>query len=117
MGENNIHLKKYARIRRFLSILKFYGYKKGADMFPFSDEELQTPVELVIDKVRPTLTLDGGDITLLGIRDAKVYVRLEGACKGCPSSANTLKYAIENRLKEEIHPDIAIVHIPHGESF
>ena len=83
-------------------------------MFPFSDEELKMPVEIVIQKVRPTLTLDGGDITLLGIKDAKVYVRLEGACKGCPSSANTLKYAIENRLKEEIHPDIAIVNVQHG---
>ncbi|TLE01819.1 NifU family protein [Helicobacter japonicus] len=84
-------------------------------MFPFSDEELQSPVEMVIQKVRPTLTLDGGDITLLGIKDSRVYVRLEGACKGCPSSANTLKYAIENRLKEEIHPDISIVNVPHGE--
>jgi Fe-S cluster biogenesis protein NfuA len=83
-------------------------------VFPFSDEELKMPVEIVIQKVRPTLTLDGGDITLLGIKDAKVYVRLEGACKGCPSSANTLKYAIENRLKEEIHPDIAIVNVQHG---
>ena len=83
-------------------------------MLPFSDEELKMPVEIVIQKVRPTLTLDGGDITLLGIKDAKVYVRLEGACKGCPSSANTLKYAIENRLKEEIHPDIAIVNVQHG---
>ena len=83
-------------------------------MFPFSDEELKMPVEIVIQKVRPTLTLDGGDITLLGIKDAKVYVRLEGACKGCPSSANTLKYAIENRLKEEIHRDIAIVNVQHG---
>lgn len=84
-------------------------------MFPFSDEELKIPVEMVMQKVRPTLTLDGGDITLLGIRDAKVYVRLEGACKGCSSSANTLKYAIENRLKEEIHPDISIINVPHGE--
>lgn len=84
-------------------------------MFPFSDEELKIPVEMVIRKVRPTLTLDGGDITLLGIREAKVYVRLEGACKGCPSSANTLKYSIENRLKEEIHPDISIVNVLHGE--
>ncbi|MCX2716662.1 NifU family protein [Helicobacter sp. MIT 21-1697] len=83
-------------------------------MFPFSDEDLKMPVEMVIQKVRPTLTLDGGDITLLGIKDAKVYVRLEGACKGCPSSANTLKYAIENRLKEEIHPDITIVNVQHG---
>lgn len=84
-------------------------------MFPFTDEELKKPVELVIQKIRPTLTLDGGDITLLGIKNAKVYVRLEGACKGCPSSSNTLKYAIENRLKEEIHPDIAIINILHGE--
>lgn len=83
--------------------------------FPFSDEELKTPVELVIQKVRPTLHLDGGDISVLGIKDARVYVRLEGACNGCASSANTLKYAIENRLKEEIHPDIMLVNIPHNE--
>ncbi|RDU60775.1 NifU family protein [Helicobacter marmotae] len=84
-------------------------------MFPFSDEELLVPVEMVIQKVRPTLTLDGGDITLLGIKESKVYVRLEGACKGCPSSSNTLKYAIEDRLKREIHPDISVVNILHGQ--
>lgn len=82
--------------------------------FPFSDEELKAPVDLVIQKVRPTLNLDGGDISVLGIKDAKVYVRLEGACQGCPSSTNTLKYAIERRLKEEIHPDIAIINVPHN---
>ncbi|WP_394908393.1 NifU family protein [uncultured Helicobacter sp.] len=82
--------------------------------FPFSDEELKEPVALVIQKVRPTLHLDGGDISILGIKDAKVYVRLEGACHGCPSSSNTLKYAIERRLKEEIHPDIAIINVPHN---
>lgn len=81
--------------------------------FPFSDEELQTPVEIVIEKVRPMLNLDGGDISILEIKDAKVYVRLEGACHGCPASANTLKFAIENKLKEEIHPDIEIINIPH----
>ena len=84
-------------------------------MFPFSDEELQMPVEIIIQKVRPMLTLDGGDITLLGIKNARVYVRLEGACKGCPSSSNTLKYAIENRFKEEIHPDISVINISHGQ--
>ncbi|RDU51582.1 hypothetical protein CQA49_02715 [Helicobacter sp. MIT 00-7814] len=83
--------------------------------FPFSDEELQIPVELVIQKVRPTLHLDGGDISILGIKNAQVYVRLEGACHGCPSSSRTLKYAIENRLKEEIHPDIALINIPYNE--
>lgn len=81
--------------------------------FPFSDEELQTPVEVTIEKVRPMLNLDGGDISILGIKNAKVYVRLEGACHGCPASANTLKFVIENKLKEEIHPDIEIINIPH----
>ena len=81
--------------------------------FPFSDEELKDPVNIVIEQVRPTLHLDGGDISVLGIKDAKVYVRLEGACHGCPSSSNTLKYAIERRLKEEIHPDIAIINVAH----
>lgn len=84
-------------------------------MFPFSDEELQNPVENVIHKVRPMLNNDGGDITILGVKDAKVYVRLEGACRGCPSSANTLKHAVESRLKEEIHPDIQIVNVPYGQ--
>lgn len=80
-------------------------------MFPFSDEELVAPVEMVIQKVRPTLKLDGGDVSIVDIKDSVVYVRLEGACKGCSSAANTLKYAIENRLKIEIHPDISVINV------
>ncbi|PAF43453.1 NifU family protein [Helicobacter sp. 11S03491-1] len=84
-------------------------------MFPFSDQELQKPVENTIQKIRPMLTTDGGDITILGIKNAKVYVRLEGACKSCASSANTLKHGIEKQLKEDIHPDIEVINIPHGQ--
>ncbi|PAF46778.1 hypothetical protein BKH46_06040 [Helicobacter sp. 12S02634-8] len=84
-------------------------------MFPFSDEELKKPVENSIQKIRPTLTLDGGDITILSIKGNKVYVRLEGACKGCSSSSNTLKYGVERQLKEDIHPDIEVINIPHGQ--
>ncbi|PAF45104.1 NifU family protein [Helicobacter sp. 11S02596-1] len=85
-------------------------------MFPFSDEELKKPVEKSIQKIRPTLTLDGGDITLLGIKNAKVYVRLEGACRSCSASANTLKFGVEKQLKTDIHPDIEVINIPGGET-
>lgn len=84
-------------------------------MFPFSDEELRKPVEKSIQKVRPTLTLDGGDITILGIKNAKVYVRLEGACKNCSASANTLKYGILKQLQTDIHPDIELINVTHDE--
>ena len=80
-------------------------------MFPFSDEELQIPVKLCIDKVRPMLLRDGGDITILGIKQAKVYVRLEGACRGCSSSHITLKNGIERQLKKDIHPDMVVVEV------
>ncbi|RAX59223.1 hypothetical protein CCZ01_00315 [Helicobacter monodelphidis] len=83
-------------------------------MLPFSDEELRHPVEHILDKVRPQLALDGGDVTLIGIASGKVYVRLDGACKGCSSSTTTLKYGIERALKIELHPDIEIVNVPHG---
>ncbi|PAF52999.1 hypothetical protein BKH42_08245 [Helicobacter sp. 13S00482-2] len=84
-------------------------------MFPFSDEELRKPVEKSIEKIRPYLTNDGGNVSVLAIKDARVYVRLEGACKSCPSSTQTLKYGIERQLKEDIHPDIEIISVPYGE--
>lgn len=81
-------------------------------MLPFSDEELSKPVEKSIDKVRPMLIKDGGNVTLIKIENGKVFVRLIGACKGCPSSAQTLKFGIERTLKNDIHPDIEIINVP-----
>lgn len=80
-------------------------------MLPFSDDELLKPVEISIDRVRPMLIKDGGNVTLIKIENGKVYVRLEGACKGCPSSSQTLKFGIERALKEDIHPEIELIHI------
>ncbi|TLD83989.1 NifU family protein [Helicobacter sp. MIT 11-5569] len=80
-------------------------------MFPFSDTELLKPVEASIDKVRPMLIKDGGNVTLIKIENGKVYVRLEGACKGCPSSTQTLKFGIERTLKDDIHPDIELINV------
>ncbi|KIM09293.1 MAG: nitrogen fixation protein NifU [Sulfurovum sp. PC08-66] len=83
-------------------------------MIPFSDEELLPVVSNVIDKVRPSLALDGGDVRLISVRKGTIYVQLQGACVGCASSANTLKYGIERQMKIEIHPELAVVNVPIG---
>jgi Fe-S cluster biogenesis protein NfuA len=62
-------------------------------------------VQGVLDKVRPMLQRDGGDVELLEVDDGVVKVRLTGACGGCPMATMTLKRGIEAKLKEEI-PDI-----------
>lgn len=83
-------------------------------MIPFTDEELEPAVMNVIEKVRPSIKLDGGDIKLIGIKDGKVFVQLQGACVGCASSGTTLKYGVEKQMKILIHPDISVVNVPIG---
>ncbi len=83
-------------------------------MIPFSDEELVPVVEKSLEKVAPMLALDGGGITLLKIKDGKVYVQLGGACVGCSASGQTLKYGIEKQLRVDIHPEIVVVNIAPG---
>jgi Fe-S cluster biogenesis protein NfuA len=59
-------------------------------------------VEQVLEQdVRPFLRRDGGDIQLVDIRENRVYVRLTGACQGCPSAALTLRLAVERALRAE----------------
>ena len=83
-------------------------------MIPFTDEELMAPVKSVIDKVRPSLALDGGDIDFVTVKGGNVYVQLKGACVGCGSSGNTLKYGVERQLRMDIHPEISVVNVPLG---
>ena len=60
-------------------------------------------VETVLKKVRPYLQIDGGDVELIGIKEAGIIeVRLIGACKDCPLSMMTLRAGIERALMEEI---------------
>ena len=69
-------------------------------MMPFSDEDLQEPVNTIIkNKIAPMLARDGGAIELLDIKDARVFVQLKGACVGCSASSSTLKYIVEKELK------------------
>jgi Fe-S cluster biogenesis protein NfuA len=83
-------------------------------LIPFTDEELQPAVTGVIEKVRPSIQLDGGDITLVGILNGKVFVQLQGACVGCSSSGTTIKFGVERQMQTLIHPDITVVNVPHG---
>lgn len=55
--------------------------------------------ELLATRVRPAVAMDGGDIIFRGFRDGTVYLHMQGACSGCPSSTATLKNGIENLLR------------------
>lgn len=55
--------------------------------------------EIIDTKVRPAVMEDGGNIVFRGYKDGIVYLKLQGACAGCPSSAVTLKDGIENMLQ------------------
>lgn len=60
---------------------------------------MKEKIEAVLDKVRPMLQADGGDVELVEITDdGIVKVRLQGACKGCPMSQMTLKNGIERTV-------------------
>ena len=69
---------------------------------------MQERVKEVLDKIRPSLQADGGDVELVDVVDGIVKVRLKGACAGCPMSQMTLKNGIEKYLKREI-PDVVAV--------
>ncbi|HSG35591.1 MAG TPA: NifU family protein [Sphingomonadaceae bacterium] len=64
--------------------------------------------ELLETRVRPAVAGDGGDIQYRGFRDGVVYLTLQGACSGCPSSTATLKHGIESLLKHYV-PEVAEV--------
>lgn len=64
--------------------------------------------ELIETRVRPAVANDGGDIVYRGFREGTVYLGLQGACSGCPSSAMTLKQGIESLLKHYV-PEVEAV--------
>jgi Fe-S cluster biogenesis protein NfuA len=64
---------------------------------------MKEKVETALNKIRPSLNADGGDVKLIDVSDdGVVKVQLTGACGGCPMSQMTLKMGIEKLLKEEI---------------
>jgi Fe-S cluster biogenesis protein NfuA len=65
-------------------------------------ESLTERIGSVLERVRPLLQADGGDIVLLEVVGTKARVRLAGKCAGCPSAALTLHLGVEMAIKEEI---------------
>lgn len=81
-------------------------------------EDLKKKVEEVLDKIRPSLQNDGGDVKLVDVVDDVVKVELQGRCKGCPMSQITLQMGIARTIRAEI-PEIRKVEavnsgIPEG---
>ncbi|MFC1857685.1 NifU family protein [Thermodesulfobacteriota bacterium] len=70
---------------------------------------MKEKVQAVLEKIRPMLQADGGDVELVDVEDTGIVkVRLQGACAGCPMSQMTLKNGIEKLLKQEI-PEVTSV--------
>ena len=65
-------------------------------------------VEQVINRIRPAVQMDGGDLELIAVEGGVVKVRLSGSCVGCPSSTMTLKMGIERAIRAEV-PEITAV--------
>ena len=72
----------------------------GDEFFEAEDSEtVEVIKELLATRVRPAVAMDGGDIIFKGFREGTVFLHMQGACSGCPSSTATLKSGIENLLR------------------
>ncbi len=60
------------------------------------------------EKIAPALAMDGGHCELVEIKEKTIYLRLGGACSGCPSSTITLKSGIERILRTDVDPEIIV---------
>jgi len=69
---------------------------------------MREQVEKSLQKIRPMLQADGGDVELVDVVDGIVKLRLQGACAGCPGAQMTLKMGVERQLKQDI-PELKAV--------
>lgn len=72
------------------------------------EKEMRENIEKALDKIRPALQADGGNIELIDVVDGVVKVKLTGACGGCPMSQMTLKMGVERVLKQQV-PEVKSV--------
>jgi len=71
-------------------------------------------IEIIETRVRPSVAMDGGDITFQKFEDGIVYLELKGSCSGCPSSTVTLKNGIESMLQHYV-PEVMAVEASNSE--
>jgi Fe-S cluster biogenesis protein NfuA len=89
------------------------GISVPADVMGEGDDPADADIidqikELIETRVRPAVANDGGDIVYRGFREGVVYLKMQGACAGCPSSSATLKNGIEQLLKHYV-PEVTEV--------
>ncbi len=90
-----------------MSIVETEYSDNKIDQSMLSEIEKQI-IEIIETRVRPSVAMDGGDITYEGFKEGVVYLKLKGACSGCPSSSVTLKSGIENMLQHFV-PEVKSV--------
>jgi Fe-S cluster biogenesis protein NfuA len=84
-------------------VLRGEAAKGGHAAHDGPDAEIVVQIKELLDtRVRPAVAQDGGDITFHGFDSGVVYLHMQGACAGCPSSTLTLKHGIENLLRHYI---------------
>ena len=66
------------------------------------EKGMRENVEKALEKIRPALRADGGDVELVDVVEGVVKVRLTGACGGCPMSQMTLKMGVEKIIKQDV---------------
>ena len=85
------------------TILKDHKKENSSLKANENDDDLVKQIKELLDtRVRPAVAMDGGDIIYDSFKDGVVYLQMQGACSGCPSSTATLKMGIENMLKHYV---------------
>src|SRR3546814_636571 len=78
-----------------------------------ADSEVVAQIKELLDtRVRPAVAQDGGDIVFRGFDEGVVYLHMQGACAGCPSSTATLRMGIENMLRHYVPEVLAVRPVP-----
>ncbi|MFQ5900840.1 MAG: NifU family protein [Thermodesulfobacteriota bacterium] len=75
---------------------------------------MRKEIENALEKIRPALQADGGDIALVDVDEEKgiVQVQLKGACAGCPSAQMTLQMGVERAIKEDVPAVKKVIAVP-----
>ena len=82
------------------NVVDVANFDEVDEFFEQEDSEtVEVIKELLARRVRPAVAMDGGDIIFKGFKEGTVFLHMQGACSGCPSSTATLKSGIENLLR------------------
>lgn len=91
----------------------FYGEGFSSTSQDDDDPIIRQIKEILDTRIRPAVAMDGGDIVFDTFEEGVLYVRMQGACSGCPSSSATLKVGIENMLRHYV-PEVREVRPVEG---